>query len=87
MTTRFSLGWYVSRALAVGVSIAVLIALLSELMRLDATLLRSQTQQRALNAELDHRVKNVLATVSAIITQTPKPHSTLADYAAGLANA
>jgi two-component sensor histidine kinase len=84
MTTRFSLGWYVSRALVVAVSIAVLIALLSELMRLDATLLRSQDQQRALNAELDHRVKNVLATVSAIIAQTPKPHSTLADYAAGL---
>jgi two-component sensor histidine kinase len=77
MTTRFSLGWYVSRALTVGVSIAVLIALLSELGRLHAT-------QRALNAELDHRVKNVLATVSAIIAQTPKPHSTVADYTAGL---
>jgi heme exporter protein D len=67
MTTRFSLGWYVSRALAVVVSIVVLIALLSESMRLHATLLRSQNQQRALNAELDHRVKNVLAIVSAII--------------------
>jgi two-component sensor histidine kinase len=77
MTTRFSLGWYVSRALVVGVSIAVLIALLSELGRLHAT-------QRALNAELDHRVKNVLATVSAIIAQTPKPHSSVTDYAAGL---
>src|SRR5262249_30665708 len=80
MTTRFSLGWYVSRALVVTVSIAVLIALLSNLMRLHATLLRSRDRQRALNAELDHRVKNVLATVSAIIAQTPKPHSTLADY-------
>src|SRR5436190_22407745 len=39
MTTRFSLGWYVSRALVVAVSITVLIALLSELMRLGATLL------------------------------------------------
>ena len=84
MTTRFSLGWYVSRALVVAVSIAVLIALLSELIRLHVTLLRSQDLQRALNAELDHRVKNVLATVSAIIAQTPKPHTTLADYAAGL---
>ena len=84
MTTRFSLGWYVSRALVVAVSIVVLIALLSKLMRLHATLLRSQGQQRTLNAELDHRVKNVLATVSAIIAQTPKSHSTLADYAAGL---
>ena len=84
MTTRFSLGWYVSRAFVVAVSIAVLIALLSKLMRLHATLLRSQHQQRTLNAELDHRVKNVLATVSAIIAQTPKSHSTQADYAAGL---
>ncbi len=33
---------------------------------------RADEQQRTLNAELDHRVKNVLATVSAIITQTPK---------------
>jgi hypothetical protein len=79
MTTRFSLGWYVSRALVVAVSIAVLIALLSDLMRLHATLLRSQHQQRTLNAELDHRVKNVLATVSAIIAQTPKSHSAQAD--------
>jgi two-component sensor histidine kinase len=84
MTTRFSLGWYVSRALIVAVSITVLIALLSELMRLGATLLRSQDQQRTLNAELDHRVKNVLATVCAIIAQTPNSHSSLADYAAGL---
>jgi two-component sensor histidine kinase len=84
MTTRFSLGWYVSRALVVAVSIAVLIALLTELMRLHVALLRSQDQQRTLNAELDHRVKNLLATVSAIIAQTPKPDGTLADYAAGL---
>jgi two-component sensor histidine kinase len=37
-----------------------------------------------LNAELDHRVKNVLATVRAIITQTPKSDSSLADFVAGL---
>jgi two-component sensor histidine kinase len=83
MTSRFSLGWYVSRALVVAVSLAVLIGLLSQLMRLHAALLRSQDQQRTLNAELNHRVKNVLSTVSAIIAQTPKPHSTPA-YAAGL---
>ena len=35
-------------------------------------------------AELDHRVKNVLATVSAIITQTPKADGSLADYVTGL---
>lgn len=44
---------------------------------------RTEEHQYALNAELDHRVKNVLATVSAIIAQT-QPRGTLADYAAGL---
>jgi len=45
---------------------------------------RAEEQQRILNAELDHRVKNVLATVSAIITQTPKAEISLADFVAGL---
>jgi PAS domain S-box-containing protein len=45
---------------------------------------RADEQQRTLNAELDHRVKNVLATVCAIITQTPKAGSSLADFVAGL---
>jgi two-component sensor histidine kinase len=84
MTTRFSLGWYVSRALVVAVSMAALIALLSELMRLHAALLQSQDRQRKLNGELKHRVKNVLSTVIAIIAQTPNSHSTLAEYVAGL---
>ena len=44
---------------------------------------RADEQQRTLNAELDHRVKNVLATVSAIITQTPKAGISLADFVAG----
>jgi two-component sensor histidine kinase len=84
MTTRFSLGWYASRTLVVAGSVVVLIALLSELMRLHTKLVRSQDQHRALNAELDHRVKNVLATVSAIIDQTPNPRTTLAEYTARL---
>ena len=45
---------------------------------------RGEEHLRALNAELDHRVKNVLATVRAIITQTPKSDSSLADFVAGL---
>jgi PAS domain S-box-containing protein len=45
---------------------------------------RADEQQRTLNAELDHRVKNVLATVSAIITQTPKTGNSLADFVVGL---
>jgi PAS domain S-box-containing protein len=45
---------------------------------------RAEEHQRTLRAELDHRVKNVLATVSAIITQTPKADDTLADFVVGL---
>jgi two-component sensor histidine kinase len=45
---------------------------------------RAEEQQRVLNAELDHRVKNMLATVSAIIMQTPKVDGSLAEYVAGL---
>ena len=44
---------------------------------------RGEEHLRTLNAELDHRVKNVLATVSAIITQTPKSGISLADFVAG----
>ena len=44
----------------------------------------AEEHQRTLNAELDHRVKNMLATVSAIIIQTPKADGSLADYVAGL---
>lgn len=45
---------------------------------------RAEEHQNTLLAELDHRVKNVLATVGAIIVQTPKANSSLADYVAGL---
>src|SRR6516162_5231784 len=55
MTSRFSLGWYVSRALAVGVSTVVLIALLSESMRLQAALSRA-------NVMLERKRKNSLMT-------------------------
>jgi two-component sensor histidine kinase len=45
---------------------------------------RAEHHQRALNAELDHRVKNVLATVSAIIAQTHEASSSRADFVTGL---
>jgi two-component sensor histidine kinase len=47
---------------------------------------RAEQQQRALNAELDHRVKNVLATVNAIIAQTQQVSGSRADFVAGLNN-
>jgi len=45
---------------------------------------RAEQHQRALNAELDHRVKNVLATVSAIIGQTQEASRTPVDFVVGL---
>jgi two-component sensor histidine kinase len=63
MTARFSLAWYVSRALAVAVSTVVLVALLSEAMRFHA-------RQALLVAELDHRVKNILAQVAVVASFT-----------------
>jgi len=45
---------------------------------------RAEQHQRALNAELDHRVKNVLATVCAIIAQTRQASGSPADFVAGL---
>jgi PAS domain S-box-containing protein len=45
---------------------------------------RAEGIQRALNAELDHRVKNALATVLAIITRTQDVNSSLPSFVAGL---
>ena len=45
---------------------------------------KAEEHQRALNAELDHRVKNVLATVSAIINQTQEASRSHADFVTGL---
>jgi PAS domain S-box-containing protein len=45
---------------------------------------RAEEHQQFLNSELDHRVKNVLATVNAIFTQTREASSTHADFVTGL---
>ena len=45
---------------------------------------RAEEHQRVLVAELDHRVKNVLATVSAIISRTQAGNQPAAAYAAAL---
>ena len=45
---------------------------------------RVEQLQGALNAELDHRVKNVLATVSAIVAQTQESSTSRADFVTGL---
>ena len=45
---------------------------------------RSEDHQRTLIAELDHRVKNVLSTVVAIIAQTQEGHGPSSDFTAAL---
>jgi PAS domain S-box-containing protein len=43
-----------------------------------------EEQKRALLAELDHRVKNALATVSAVVSQTGQGTKSVADFASAL---
>ena len=56
----------------------------SKIARDISTRKRGEEHQRALNAELDHRVKNVLATVSAIIDQTRAANNKYSDFIVGL---
>jgi signal transduction histidine kinase len=70
LTSRFYLGWYVSRAVAVGVSTVVLIALLSETMRLHAALSRANVM---LERERETKLMNALAIVAAIAHEVRQP--------------
>ena len=45
---------------------------------------RAEERQRALIAELDHRVKNVLANVSAVVSHTRQESASMADFVAAL---
>src|SRR5262249_17782000 len=45
---------------------------------------RAEERQRMLIAELDHRVKNALATVSSVISQTAVRSRSMADFVAAL---
>jgi two-component sensor histidine kinase len=70
--------------LAVASCSLVLAALFAERRRHEATLQEALDHQRALNAELDHRVKNVLATVASIISQTQRASTSHEDFLARL---
>jgi len=64
---RFSEGWYLSRAYALFAGSSLLVVLLTETLLLHR---RYEQHQRRLIAELDHRVKNVLAQVDGVVTST-----------------
>jgi two-component sensor histidine kinase len=66
-TMRFTAGWYLGRLYGLLAGSALLFALLTETLFLYR---RSDQSQRLMIAELDHRVKNVLAQVAAVATST-----------------
>jgi two-component sensor histidine kinase len=45
---------------------------------------RAEEARKILNAELDHRVKNALATVSAVVSQTRQGRRSVADFASAV---
>jgi two-component sensor histidine kinase len=63
----------------------ILTALFTERRRNEAEIKRTEEHQRILVAELNHRVKNALATVAAVASRTQKASLSAADFAAKLA--
>jgi two-component sensor histidine kinase len=83
IVNRFTLGWYLARVYGLVAGSSLLFVLLMETLLLytrlaNAVVLlrRSEEHQRLLIAELDHRVKNVLAQVDGVVTSTNQATST-----------
>jgi two-component sensor histidine kinase len=70
INARFTFGFYGLRLTSLAVSKVVLVGLLWEAMRLQVRLQTVNSRQRLLVEELNHRVKNTLATVQSIASQT-----------------
>jgi len=88
---RFTLGWYLSRIYTLFAGSSLLFVLLAETLRLYTRLAkavvllrRSEQCQRLLVAELDHRVKNNLAQVSAVFTATRQGSRSIDDFVRSL---
>jgi two-component sensor histidine kinase len=76
-STRFAEGWYLGRAYALFAGSSLLVVLLMETLLLHR---RYEQHQRQLIAELDHRVKNVLAEVDGAITSTNQGSRSISDF-------
>jgi two-component sensor histidine kinase len=88
---RFTVGWYMARVYAFLAGSSVLVILLTETLLLYTRLAKavvllqqSEQHQRLLIAELDHRVKNLLAQVAAIITSTSGSSRSIQDFVRSL---
>jgi two-component sensor histidine kinase len=77
---RYSLGFYAASIYSIVVTTVVLIALLTETLLLYNLLQRSEQHQRMLIAELDHRVKNILAQIDGVVTSTREGTRSLDDF-------
>jgi two-component sensor histidine kinase len=78
---RFSEGWYLARAYALFAGSSLLVVLLAETLLLHR---RYEHHQRLLIAELDHRVKNILAQVAAVATSTREGSGSIDDFVRSL---
>ncbi len=78
---RFSEGWYLARAYALFAGSSLLVVLLTETLLLHR---RYEHHQRLLIAELDHRVKNILAQVAAVATSTREGSGSIDDFVRSL---
>jgi two-component sensor histidine kinase len=74
---RFTGGWYLGRVYGLLASCALLFLLLRETLLLYR---RSDQAQRLMIAELDHRVKNVLAQVAAVATSTVQSSRSIDEF-------
>jgi two-component sensor histidine kinase len=88
---RFTLGWYLARIYALFAGSSLLFVLLVETLFLytrlaNAVVLlrRSEQRQRLLIAELDHRVKNILAQVAAVGTSMRHDNRSIDDFVQSL---
>jgi two-component sensor histidine kinase len=88
---RFTVGWYMARVYALFAGSSLLFVLLTETLFLYtrlanaiAMLRRSEQHQRLLIAELDHRVKNILAEVAAVCNSTRQGRLSIDDFVQSL---
>jgi two-component sensor histidine kinase len=79
---RFSEGWYLNRVYALLAGSSLLVVLLTETLLLHR---RYEQHQGQLIAELDHRVKNILAQVAGVVTATDHGEHSSADFVPSLA--
>jgi two-component sensor histidine kinase len=78
---RFLEGWYLARVFALFTGSSLLVVLLTETLLLHR---RYGQHQRQLIAELDHRVKNILAQVAAVVSATRQSSRSIGEFIGSL---